>query len=217
MVQDAGKAGDAMPKLPLALVCLMVGVAASASAQTQPAVGTRLNGGPRVRPNDGRSAALLVEGIARSASIRRTIDAIEASDLIVYVEMQPALRKRVAGSLTWITKTPQFRYVRISINPEQIGEQAVALLGHELHHALEVAREPSVISPATLEAFYKRIGNAVGMHLVGWDTAGARDAGDEVKRELALARGANRAVESIREFDPLEWHVLYRRARERAQ
>jgi hypothetical protein len=206
-----------MSKLPLAIVCLMLGAATTASAQTVTPASDRLNGGPRVRPNDGRSATLLVEGIAKSPSIRRTIDAIEQSDLIVYIEMQPSLRKRVAGSLTWLTKTPQFRYVRISINPEQIGEQAIALLGHELHHALEVAREPAVVDPASLEAFYKRIGNAVGLHTIGWDTEGARDAGDEVKRELALARGNSRAIESIREFDPLEWHVVYRRARERAQ
>jgi hypothetical protein len=175
-----------------------------------------VKGGPRVRPNDQRSATLLVQGIARSASLRRIIDRLEQSDVIVYVEMQPALRGRVAGSLTWLTRTPQFRYVRISLNPEYFGDAALGLLAHELQHALEVAGEKSVVDPASLEGFYRRIGNEVGSHGAGWDTQAARDMGDHVRRELAQ-RGPRVVAESVMPFSPGDWHNVYRRARERAQ
>ncbi len=204
----------------------LLGVALALMACSSPAaVGRELapaaaatvpGGGPRLRANDGRVAALIVEGIKRSPRIRRLIDRIEQSDLIVYLETQPLLRSRVAGSFTWLTTTAQFRYARISINPEQFGEMAIAVLAHELQHAVEVANEPSVVSPATLEALYRRIGQPVAVHNGGWDTAAARDVGDSVRRELAEATGA-RITESIQPFDPGDWDVLYRQARDRAK
>jgi hypothetical protein len=200
-------------RLALAVFVLLTPALASGAEPGAPATP---RGGPRVRPNDGRSAALLIEGIARSTQLRRIIDRLEASDVIVYVETQPRLRKRVAGSLTWLTRTPQFRYVRVSLSPDYFGDAAIALLAHELQHALEVAGERSVVDPASLESFYRRIGNAVGQHVSGWDTEAARTVGDDVRRELALRR--DRVVaESIQQFDPLDWHNVYRRARERAQ
>ena len=172
----------------------------------------------RVRAHDGRAAALILEGVTRSEIIRRLIDRLEKSDVIVYVETQPGLKGRVAGTLTWLTKTPQFRYVRISIAPDQFGETGIALLAHELQHAVEVADNKSVVDPASLEALYRRIGKSVGVHAGGWDTEAARMRGEDVRRELASGRMArDRVADSIREFEPLEWHVMYRQARERAQ
>ena len=189
---------------------------AIAPAERIDAAAVEVRGGPRVRPHDSRIAALLVEGIARSSRLRHLIDRIEQSDLIVYIETQPALRGRVAGSLTWLTKTALFRYVRVSISPDQFGEPGIALLAHELQHALEVAEAASVVDPSSLEALYRKIGQRVGVHVSGWDTEAARVVGEDVRRELAASR-ATRITESSEPFDPLAWHIVYRRARERAQ
>ena len=169
-------------------------------------------GGPRIRPTDLRSAKLLLEGLERSATLRTLVNELDARNLIVYLEMQPRLRARLAGSLTWITATPKFRYVRISWNPEMGAETAIATLGHELQHALEVAQEPSIVSAATLEAFYRKHGIDMRSHN-GWDTLAARDRGDAVRRELAVDAGAS-AAESLGTFDPANWHVVYRRLRQ---
>ena len=170
-------------------------------------------GGPRIRPHDLRSANLLLEGLQRSATLRSLVDELDDKDVIVYLEMQPRLRARLAGTLTWITATPKFRYVRISWNPEIGTNTAIATLGHELQHALEVAREPSIVSAATLEAFYREHGIDMRSHN-GWDTIAARDRGDTVRRELA-ANVTSRAIESLQSVDPSGWHVVYRRMRER--
>src|SRR5688572_23580937 len=82
------------------------------------------NGGPRVRPYDSRSAALLVEGLRRSDTVRSLVSQLEARDVIIYVEIQARLRGRLAGTLTWVTATRHYRYVRISINPELQGAAA---------------------------------------------------------------------------------------------
>jgi hypothetical protein len=174
----------------------------------------------RVRSADARSASLLTQGLDRSATVRALVQQLEQRDVIVYVETQPSLRKRLAGKLTWLTRTKNHRYVRVSINPELNTDMAIATLGHELQHALEVANASEIVSERALEQFYQIHGDSSRVDVNGWDTQAARVAGDEVRRELAanarLAREAKsraaRVTDSIQQFDPNDWMVLYRRA-----
>jgi hypothetical protein len=170
----------------------------------------------RVRPGDSRSAVLLTRGLERSATIRGLVNQLERRDVIVYIEMQPSLKKRLAGTLTWITKTKEHRYVRVSINPDLNTEMAISTVGHELQHALEVANAPQIVSEQSLASFYQLHGQSTRSALNGWDTEAARQAGDDVRRELAIAARtavANSVAESIQQLDPEDWLVVYRRAR----
>jgi hypothetical protein len=166
-----------------------------------------------VRPYDGRAAQLLLEGLERSVTLRAIVDRLEQLEVIVYLEMQPALRKKLAGMLTFLTATASSRYVRVSLNPEYPRDTLVATLGHELQHALEVAEAPSVVDAASLQAYYEKHGLSTPRHANGWDSLAARVIGDEVRRELAGVRTARRVADSIQPFDPVEWHIVYRRAR----
>jgi hypothetical protein len=170
---------------------------------------------PRVRPYDGRSASLLLRGIERSTTLRLIVERLERSNVITYVEMQPALRQQLAGRMVWLTATGTARYVRISLNPELASETLVAVLGHELQHALEVAESPAIVDEASLETYYRKYGIQMRVHTSGYDTQAARDAGDLVRRELASS-AAPRVIESILPFDASTWHIVYRRARDRA-
>lgn len=158
-------------------------------------------GGPRLRPYDARSASLLLQGIERSATLRAIVDELERQDVFVYIEMQPALKQPLAGTLTWLAKTAAFRYVRISINPSLGGGLAIATLGHELQHALEVARQPSIVSETSLASYYQQHGISMRSHTNGWDTIAARVVGDAVRREVAGVHGTS-VAESIQAFDP---------------
>jgi hypothetical protein len=168
---------------------------------------------PRVRPYDGRSAKVLLEGLERSVTMRAIVDRLEQLDVIVYVEMQPALRKKLAGTLTWLAATTSNRYVRISLNPEITHDALISALGHELQHALEVAEAPWVVDPPSLQAYYQKHGVSTAQHINGWDSLAARIIGDEVRRELAGVRTARVVADSIQAFNPQEWHIVYRRAR----
>jgi hypothetical protein len=152
----------------------------------------------RVRPSDGRSATLFLEGQRRSATLRALVDAIEERDVIVYLQMEPTLLKgNVDGMVTWLTATTHARYVRISLSPELSTIFGIAVLGHELQHVLEIANEPSVRSASSLEAFYRRIGINTREGASHWDTDAARNVGDEVRRELSAAvRSAESPVRS---------------------
>lgn len=166
----------------------------------------------RVRTADPRTAKLLVQGLQRSDTIRRLVSELEQREVIAYLAMQPALRKGLAGTLTWITATPTHRYVRISISPDMSTDMAIATLGHELQHALEVASAPEIVDARTLEQFYREHGDVSQQQTNGWDTEAARLVGQDVRRELTAPRPA-RVADSIQSFHPDDWLVVYRRAR----
>lgn len=198
--------------VPLLLALVFVAAPGAALADPQAPNGRAMSaGGPRVRANDGRSAALLLEGLRRSDTIRTIVNEIETRDVIVYVEMRPGLKRKLAGSVTWIAATNSFRYIRIALNPEMGSAVQIATLGHELQHALEVARESSIVSETTLTRYYAKNGLSMPAHENGWDTLAARDTGEQVRRELAADRTAG-AAETVQAFNPQDWHSVYRRA-----
>jgi len=170
---------------------------------------------PRVRPNDARSATVLLQAIQRSATVRLMVDRLEAQDVIAYVEMQPTLRRQLAGRMVFLGATQSFRYVRISLNPELGTDALVSVLGHELQHALEVASSPSIVDESSLEAYYRKHGISVRAHSSGWDTQAARDAGDLVRKELATSP-ARAVMESTQPLEASAWNAVYHRARGRS-
>jgi hypothetical protein len=193
----------------IALLSLAAPVGANVTPVSTPVAADR---SPRVRAGDSRAAVLLTKGLERSPTLRRLVEELEQRDVIIYIEMQPALRKRLAGKLTWITATPAHRYVRVSINPELSGEMAIATLGHELQHALEVANAPEIVCARSLEKYYAAHGDMNQSELNGWDTEAARAAGEKVRRELAGVR-TSRVADSIQELNPDVWFNVYRRTR----
>jgi hypothetical protein len=168
---------------------------------------------PRLRPNDRRSAALLLDGLARSTTMRMIVAKLEEANVIVYVETQPSLDRQLAGRLVWVTAVKNFRYVRVTLSQDLNAEAAISVLGHELQHALEVAQAPSIVDEASLEAYYRQNGLSMRTHTNGWDTLAARDTGEMVRREIA-----NVPVQIARlnpPYDPNAWPTVYREARSR--
>jgi hypothetical protein len=66
-------------------------------------------------------------------------------------------------------------------------EQLIALIGHELQHAVEIADAPSVVDSRSLRMEYQRIGYLTrrfrGPRL-SFDTRAANDIGHRVLREI---------------------------------
>jgi hypothetical protein len=198
----------------LRMLAAFITLVVPASALAAPAFGPDASG-PRIRPSDGRVAAVMVDGLRRSPTLRAMVEQIEQGDVIVYLETRPSLRKdQLSGMLTWLTATPAFRYVRVSLNPELARNSAIAALGHELQHVLEVVSDPSIVSNASMESFYQRHGVSMRRQNNGWDSLRARDVGDEVRRDLNGGRSTHSALETARAVDPLMWTTVYRTARE---
>jgi hypothetical protein len=138
---------------------------------------------------DAALANLLAVGYAKSPTLRRLVDRLQQSDVIVHIAPRILHSRRVDGTLQFVTRAGGYRYVRITINLPATPKAVIALLGHELQHALEVAEETSVMDRATFEALYRRIGCECGRTAgsISYDTPPAREAGERVLAEMRVA------------------------------
>jgi hypothetical protein len=145
----------------------------------------------RVRSTNATILALLQEGAGRSASFRSLIDAINDSTGIVYVEFGYCAFGHLNGCLLpFIAASRDDRYLRILVTPDknrQSHDQLLALVAHEMRHALEVLEHKGVVDIPTMEAMYRKIGVPLTGLQMGYETSAARAAGDAVLTEL-LAR-----------------------------
>lgn len=143
---------------------------------------------PHIRFQEPRLQQLVEEGLQVSATLRALSAKLEGSDVVAYVRCDRQLRNRVSGYLSFVSKAGGLRYVLIRIAYLGPREQQVALIGHELRHAVEVADMPAVVDTASFHREYQRIGIAqrfVGPNqTVAYETDNARKAGEQILREL---------------------------------
>ena len=137
----------------------------------------------RIRPMQKDGARLLADGIAQSATFRRLVEHLEHSNIIVYVELRPDMPINRGGTLRFLARSTTDTFLRIHLNRVFTGRTLIALLGHELQHAVEVAEAGGVGSVAELRALYQRLGEKRGADQ--YDTAAARRAGYIVREELS--------------------------------
>jgi hypothetical protein len=145
---------------------------------------------PRVRILTPQIACGLQEGISRSPTFRRLVDAIDASDGIVYVEYgkcRSGSRSCLMGS---ITVAGSSRILRVRIQRTQLEDKLVMSLGHELQHAIEVLGEPWVTTAAEMRFLFREIGVQYGGM---FETYEAIRVADAIRRELSatVTRGGD--------------------------
>src|SRR5262249_24969270 len=112
----------------------------------------------RIRPVDRWTTKILDEGLARSPTLRRLFDQLNAGDAIVYIESGFAVSRGTPAHLQFVSDSGGQRYLRIRINLTGDRLAVTMLLAHELHHALEVVAHPEVIDQRSMERLYKQIG-----------------------------------------------------------
>ena len=113
---------------------------------------------PRIRAIDHELRDALTDGVRVSPTLRRLVEELEASDLVIYLKFDRAPTRNASGHIAFLTATAGRRYFQISIDRRNMGCQRIAIVGHELQHALEIADEPLVVDEASLAALYQRIG-----------------------------------------------------------
>jgi len=112
----------------------------------------------RVRSNHPGLAAIMAEAARRSATFRRLVDTIDASDGLVYVD-EGTCGHGVKACLTLgVQVAGPHRLLRILIDPrrKRSGCELMASIGHELKHAIEVLGEPGVRDFDAAYAFFER-------------------------------------------------------------
>lgn len=136
----------------------------------------------RVRPTTPLVRRVLDAGIVRSVTFRRLVDRLERSDVIVYVQLRPDMPSEIGGLLEFMGHAGTERYLRITVGSLHHLNVLVALLGHELQHAAEVADAPDVLSAADFTGLYRRIGVSSGPGR--FDSKAAQVVGQTVQAEL---------------------------------
>ena len=122
-----------------------------------------------------------------SATFRDLLARLNESDLIVHIVPHQFEMSSLTGALQYVTTTETDRILRVLLRPllsSSVGRrQAIATLGHELQHAVEIADAPAVGTQVAFEAFYRQHGSP-GRISGAHDTQKARDVESRIFAEL---------------------------------
>jgi len=141
---------------------------------------------PHVRIADPELRQLFDAGLVASPTLRALVRRLDSSDVIAYIRfVQP--RGGIDGSLQFVGATAGIRYVLIRVVKMPTPGRQLALIAHELQHAVEVAVAPQVVDLQTFAREYERIGRAshYRRHWTrSFETLAAVATGERVLKEL---------------------------------
>ncbi len=168
------------------LVGALLAAASAAATASATAQEPRRSTAPRVRGYDKLAIDLLQRAPRLSQTVARLVRELEDTDLLVIVQTG-WLPDNLAGKVRIAAATRQVRYIVITLRIPAPAPELLQTLGHELRHAIEIARAPDVRDAETLAAFYRRVGVALERN-GRYDTEAAVEAGKMIAAELAQKR-----------------------------
>jgi hypothetical protein len=135
------------------------------------------------RTLDPQAAATLALAIERSALVRSLVAEIESSNVVVHIQFSWEVRAGIGGTTRFVASRGGYRYVRIVLSNRLKGSDRVAILGHELAHAAEIAR-----SDVTDRDGLRRLMKATGYQVAElfFETPSAQQAERTIRKELGL-------------------------------
>lgn len=136
----------------------------------------------RLRAPDRALLEALRDGAQRSITLRTLIRRLEIQQGVVYVTQSVSLSDgRGACLLHRMWGAGETRYLRVLVKWGLPSDYLVALVAHELQHAVEVLEAQEVHDSRSMESFFKRI----GVHNLGrYETSAALDVQAQVWAEL---------------------------------
>jgi hypothetical protein len=151
--------------------------------------GGATNPDSHVRATEPVIRALLQTGLSRSATFQRLVDALNQADVIVYVDPLRT-REMLGGYLSHdVISAGGYRYLHIAINVRGGDVRVIALLAHELQHAIEVAEDPDAGDARHVDALFRRLASKAGCTIASCsETAAAIKVQNLVDSELKTKR-----------------------------
>ena len=131
-----------------------------------------------------RAAYTLARGLEQSPTFLALVERLQRSDVVVYIELVPAWSKTTAAGIHFLGRSPVCRFLRVVLSSDLTTPQMVAVLGHELQHALEVADASDVRDHASFVRLYQQAGIRLQRT---FDSEAARDVGERIREEIRLA------------------------------
>jgi hypothetical protein len=129
----------------------------------------------RVRSESPWIRVAIAEGNQKSPTFRRLVEAIDATDGMVYAHEGRCRRSVRACLHLSVGVAGPYRFLRVLVNTRKApGCELIASLGHELQHVLEVLSDPGVRSTQAMYSFFDR------KKPTGWRDAFETDEAEEV-------------------------------------
>jgi hypothetical protein len=134
-----------------------------------------------IRTTDARVEAVMQSAFDRSATFRKMVAIIDASDSYVYVQGGKCSHG-VKACFVSVSASTTNRYLRVIVD-SGVGElDLTRLIAHELRHTIEVIAEPSIRSGEAMYYFYER--TAIRAASDTHETRAAIAAGETVQSEI---------------------------------
>jgi hypothetical protein len=112
----------------------------------------------RVRSTERYMIELIREGYDRSATFRQLVDALQRSNVIVFVQPGYCARGRIRSCLVSVGGSLMERHIRIKVDPQHTTQFGlIATVAHELQHAVEIAEQPEVVDASGALKLYRQI------------------------------------------------------------
>ena len=173
-----------MTLTPARILLVFLLVIATSAALTAQTLGEDTH--THIRTTDRRLLRLLRDGVRGSDTFRQLVDRLQRSDVVVYLDC--GVGDRTAdGRLTFVSAVGGYRYVHVRVARLASAAVQIALIGHELRHAVEIADAPGVVDAPSLVREYERIGYLSPRLTLGvsFDSSAAVEAGYQVLRDLS--------------------------------
>lgn len=113
---------------------------------------------PHVRFLDSVLKDLFDEGVQQSPTLRALVERVEAAPILVFIEGDIRMPPRIGARLNFVTSVNGLRYVRVDIDCTLSPRRQIALLAHELQHALEIGTRTDIHDAEGMELLYEEIG-----------------------------------------------------------
>jgi len=126
-------------------------------------------------------ATLMQQASERSHTFQGLVDAINASDGIVYVE-EGTCAQGMRACFINVTMAGTHRILWVKVDTRGVDCDLMGLIGHELRHTVEVLSDAKVTGFATMYNFYSREADPGGTF--PFETIEAKRAGEAVRTEV---------------------------------
>jgi hypothetical protein len=112
---------------------------------------------PRVRGASPVVSEAIDLASERSPTFLKLVTTIDGTDGIVYVHLGQCGRQVLSCLLLAITQAGPYRLLHIKVDPRRKGNHLMVSIAHELTHAIEVLREPTVVDGNSAHNFFQRV------------------------------------------------------------
>lgn len=167
--------------LALVSAALMLTVAVSADARSSTTTD------PHLRPAEPSANALVADALDRSTVIRDLAAQLDRTDVVAYVRIARHVDSGRPSSIHFLGRSPYSRYMVILVDEALTPDRQIALIGHELQHAVDMADADWITDSLRMDQYFTLCGWKLSYPEHGFETLSALRTERRVGQELATA------------------------------